>query len=73
MIVGSDARVVEDEGVALQVTFGDSPEVSHLPLIGNLLQRLEPSDVFPVIASIEAALLALLALLAILRWRDRTR
>lgn len=73
MMVGSDARLTESDGAPPDITFMNSPEVSHLPVVGNLFQKLEPSNVFPVLVSIETALLALLALLAVLRWRDRNR
>jgi len=73
MVVGSEARITGSSGAIPAVTFIDSPEVSRFPMVGRLFQKLEPADVFPVLVSIETALLALLALLAILRWRDRSK
>jgi hypothetical protein len=71
VMVGSEARIAGANGVAPAVTFENSPEVSRFPVVGRLFQKLEPSDVFPVLVSIETALLILLALLAVLRWRNR--
>jgi hypothetical protein len=72
MVVGSGARITAANGAGPAITFVNSPEVSRFPIIGRLLQKLEPSDIFPVLVSVETALLALLALLAVLRWRDRS-
>lgn len=73
MMVGSETRLAESDGALPAVTFVDSPEVSHLPVVGNLFQKLEPSDVFPVLVAIESALLVFLGLLAVVRWRDRNK
>ena len=73
MMVGSNARLAESGGALSPVTFVDSPEVSQLPVVGSLFQKLEPSDVFPVLVAIETALLVFIGLLAVIRWRDRNR
>ena len=73
MMVGSDSRLAESSGALPPVVFVDSPEVSQLPVVGSLFQKLEPSDVFPGLVAIETALLFLLGLLAVVRWRDRNR
>jgi hypothetical protein len=71
LMVGSGARLAGGDGDTPAVSFVQSPEVSRFPVVGRLFQKLEPSDVFPVLVSVETALLVLLALLAVLRWRDR--
>jgi len=74
LVAGSDQQIaVSGDTESGPVVYWNLEKVNNIPIIGPLLQGLEPNNLVPAAVSIIAALILMVLLLVILQFSKRTK
>ena len=74
LVAGSDQQIAVSGGTESgPVVYWNLEKVNNIPIIGPLLQGLEPNNLVPAAVSIIAALILMVLLLVILQFSKRTK